>query len=101
MRSELLSVVEGDGVREVADWLEATHACCLCCVGGRPRQLDDFGQLGLRSTSVSKPPLCSALTTVSPYQSPRRALRATMVDGDQTASGVLTAALVIAFSAPS
>jgi hypothetical protein len=46
MRSELLSVVEGDGVREVADWLEATHACCLCCVGGRPRQLDDFGQFG-------------------------------------------------------
>jgi hypothetical protein len=25
MRRELLSVVEGDGVHEVADWLEATH----------------------------------------------------------------------------
>ena len=32
----------------------------------------------LRSTSVSKPPLCPALTTVSPSQSPRRVLRATM-----------------------
>ena len=46
MRRELLSVVEGDGVHEVADWLEATHGCPLCCVGGRPRQLDNFGQLG-------------------------------------------------------
>src|SRR5665647_1028675 len=34
--------------------------------------------LDFLSTSVSKPPLCPALTTVSPSQSPRRALRATM-----------------------
>jgi hypothetical protein len=46
MRRELLSVVKGDGVHEVADRLEATHGCPLCCVGGRARQLDDFGQLG-------------------------------------------------------
>ena len=46
MRRELLSVVKGDGVHEVADWLEAKHGCPLCCVGGRTRQLDDFGQLG-------------------------------------------------------
>ena len=48
MRSELFSVVEGDGVHEVADRLEVTHGCPLCCVGGRTRQLDDFGQLGSR-----------------------------------------------------
>jgi hypothetical protein len=41
---ELLSIVEGE--HEVADRLEATHGCPLCCVGGRSRQLDDFGQLG-------------------------------------------------------
>ena len=33
MRSELFSVVEGDGAHEVADRLEATHGCPLCCVG--------------------------------------------------------------------
>ena len=46
MRGEFLSVVEGDGVDEVADRLEATHGCLLCCAGSRTRQLDDFGQLG-------------------------------------------------------
>jgi hypothetical protein len=39
MRRELLSVVEGDGVHEVADRLEATHGCPLCCVGGRTREV--------------------------------------------------------------
>jgi hypothetical protein len=29
MRRELLSIVEGDGVHEVADRLEATHGCPL------------------------------------------------------------------------
>ena len=33
-------------MHEVADRLEATHGSLLCCVGGRTRQLDDFGQLG-------------------------------------------------------
>ena len=28
MRGKLLSVVERDGVHEVADWLEATQSCC-------------------------------------------------------------------------
>ncbi len=43
MRGKLLSIVEGDGVHEVADRLEATHGCLLCCAGGRTGQLDDFG----------------------------------------------------------
>ena len=46
MRGEFLSVVEGDGVHEVADRLEATHGCLLCCAGGRTRQLGDFSELG-------------------------------------------------------
>ena len=46
MRGKLLSVVERDGVHEVADRIEATHCCLLCCAGSRTRQLDDFGQLG-------------------------------------------------------
>jgi hypothetical protein len=40
---EFLSVVEGDGVHEVADRLEATHGSLLCRAGGRTRQLGDFG----------------------------------------------------------
>jgi hypothetical protein len=43
MRGEFLSVVEGDGVHEVADRLEATHGSLLCRAGGRTRQLGDFG----------------------------------------------------------
>ena len=46
MRGKLLSVVERDGVHEVADRLEPTHGCLLCCAGGCTRQLGDFGQLG-------------------------------------------------------
>ena len=46
MRGKLLSVVERDGVHEVADRLEATHGCLLCCAGGCTGQLGDFGQLG-------------------------------------------------------
>src|SRR5271165_2018215 len=34
------------GVHEVADRLEATHGCLLCCAGGRTRQLGDFSELG-------------------------------------------------------
>jgi len=30
MRGKLLSIVEGDGVHEVADRPEATHGCLLC-----------------------------------------------------------------------
>src|SRR5271157_3127164 len=40
MRGEFLSVVEGDGVHEVADRLEATHGCLLCCAGGRTRNTE-------------------------------------------------------------
>ena len=43
MRGEFLSIVEGDGVHEVADRLEATHGSLLCSAGGRTRQLGDFG----------------------------------------------------------
>src|SRR4029077_924022 len=39
MRGEFLSVVEGDGVHEVADRLEATHGSLLCRAGGPTRQL--------------------------------------------------------------
>ena len=46
MRGEFLSVVEGDGVHEVADRLEATHGCLLCRAGGGTRQLGDFSELG-------------------------------------------------------
>ena len=78
MRGEFLSVVEGDGVHEVADRLEATHGS-LCVARAVARgNLVILASWVLRSTSVSKPPLCPALTTVSPSQSPRRVLRATM-----------------------
>ena len=46
MRGEFLSVVEGDGVYEVADRLEATHGSLLCRAGGGTRQLGDFSELG-------------------------------------------------------
>ena len=46
MRGEFLSVVEGDGVHEVADRLEATHGSLLCRAGGGMRQLGDFSELG-------------------------------------------------------
>ena len=78
MRGKLLSVVERDGVHEVADRLEATTAafCVARAVArGNLMILDNWV---LRSTSVSKPPLCPAPTTVSPSQSPKRVLRATM-----------------------
>ena len=39
MRGKLLSIVEGDGVHEVADRPEAKHGCLLCCAGGRAGQL--------------------------------------------------------------
>ena len=109
MRRELLSVVEGDGVHEVADWLEATHGCPLCCVGGRARQLDDFGQLGFALDQRELAALVSGTDNgialpVSQTGFARdngRTLGNVDSIGDQTASGVLAAALVIAFSAPS
>src|SRR5262252_7797378 len=56
MRGKLLSVVERDGVHEVRNRFEAAHGCFLGCA----------------------PPLRPPLTTVSPSQSPRRVLRATI-----------------------
>jgi hypothetical protein len=109
MRRELLSVVEGDGVHEVADRLEATHGCPLCCVGGRTRQLDDFGQLGFALDQREQAALVSGTDNgialpVSQTGFARdngRTLENVDSIGNQTASGVLAAALVIAFSAPS
>ena len=43
MRGEFLSVVEGDGVHEVADRLEATHGSLLCRAGGRSGWLSEQG----------------------------------------------------------
>ena len=79
MRGEFLSVVEGDGVHEVADRLEATHGSLLCSAGGRTRQLDDFGQLGFALDQREQAALVSGADNGIALPVPRRALRATMV----------------------
>jgi hypothetical protein len=106
MRSELFPVVEGDGAHEVADRLEATHGCPLCCVGGRTRQLDDFGQLGFALDQREQAALVSGTDNLPVSQTGLardngRTIGNVDSIGNHTASGVLAAALVIAFSTPS
>jgi hypothetical protein len=79
MRRELLSIVEGDGVHEVADRLEATHGCPLCCVGGRSRQLDDFGQLGFALDQREQAAFVSGTDNGVALPVSQTAFRATMV----------------------
>ena len=48
--------VEGDGVHEVADRLEATHGCPLCCVirrGGEDFGLQGMGDVLMRRELLS------------------------------------------------
>src|SRR4029077_5179868 len=79
-------------------WRRRTAAFCVARAVARGN-LVILASWVLRSTRVSKPPLCPALTTVSPSQSPRRVLRATMA-GRSEMSILLGITLVITFSAP-
>ena len=106
MRGKLLSVVERDGVHEVADRLEATHGCLLCCAGSRTRQLDDFGQLGFaldqREQAAFVPGADDGVALPVSQTGLTRDNGWTLgnVDsiGDQAASGILAGTLVITFS---
>src|SRR5271165_2372166 len=96
------------GVHEVADRLEATHGCLLCCARGRTRQLDVFGELGFALDQREQAAFVSGADDgvalpVSQTGFARDNGR-TLGNGDsirdQAASSVLAGTLVIAFSAP-
>ena len=86
-------------------WRRRTAAFCVARAVARGN-LVILASWVLRSTRVSKPPLCPALTTVSPSQSPRRVLRGQWPDARKCrfyrdgCVVVLACTLVITFSAP-
>src|SRR5271167_1619031 len=106
MRGKLLSVVERDGVHEVADRLEATHGCLLRCAGGRTRQLGDFGQLGFALDQREQAAFVSGaddgvalpVSQTGFARDNGRTLGNVDSIGDQAASGVLAGTPVITFS---
>src|SRR5271169_1817647 len=106
MRGEFLSVVEGDGVHEVADRLEATHGSLLCRAGGGTRQLGDFSELGFALDQREQAAFVSgaddgvALPISQTSFARDNGWTFGNVDsiGDQATSGVLAGTPVITFS---
>ena len=107
MRGEFLSIVEGDGVHEVTNRLEATHGCVLCCAGGRTRQLGDFGELGFALDQGEQAAFVpgaddGVALPVSQAGFARdngRTLGNVDFIGDQAASSVLAGTFVVTFAA--
>ena len=107
MRGEFLSVVEGDVCTKLPIGLRRRTAAFSVARAVARGNLMILVSWVLRSTSVSKPPLCPALTTLSTLPVSQtgfardngRTLGNVNSIRDQAASSVLAGTLVITFSA--